>query len=172
MASCPLEYWSFCVYGLVIILYITICLVFFTLFGLLIYIILKAWIKANWRLSQRHTEYIWATTERQREQKKLDTINKIDQQKIDRKRYSYCVGDEAEYTCKRENATNRKRLGQKCKIAGLSSRGNIYPHWENKSKPDNNFILASSFKFFKKPILKKPKLSKLRQEEISAKKKK
>lgn len=163
---------------------VLLCLVAIILWGMLylinfvskgVYWLVKAWIKANWKMSTRHAEDPMAIAERLSEQVKLDFIKKVEKKEKEREKYGFCVGDEAKYICQKKDVPNRKRLGQKCKILKIDNEGDIIPLWEdgtNGSVGGGNYIYASSFKFFKQPIPKKPKLSKLRQAEVSRSNKK
>ena len=111
--------------------------------------ILITWVQVNWESSKKKTET-------SKGKKKRELLQKYGDGKKDRKKYGFCVGDEAEYICKEPDAINGERLGQKCIVGRINSFGNIYPFWKNGEKGGINggCITASSFKFKKKPLPK------------------
>ena len=112
----------------------------------LLYYILVGWTTANWVAAKKKTETSKGSKRR-----------KLLQKSEDRKKFGFCVGDEAEYTCKSDSAANGERLGQKCIVGKISSSGRkIHPLWKNGEKGgvESDFVLASSFKFKKKPLPK------------------
>jgi len=158
--------------GFMTFLIIVICLGCIVLLLLWVYLIFRTWFRVNWRLAKLYAEDEEAKKERLKEEGKLKKIKEIEELEEQRKRWGYCVEDEAKYINKDKDAVNRRRYGQKCKILKIDNDGNIYPKWEDGSDggvAEDGIIYSSSFKFIKKPLPKKPKLSKVRQEEIKKK---
>ena len=126
------------------------CLLFLGGFVLwVIYQITKSWIKGNWNLAKRVAE------SKEQKKKRLDE-EELAQKKADRKRWEYCVGDEAKYICEETDADNKKRFGQKCKILWVNKYGNINPEWEDGTTGGRSSTCVdySSFKITKKQKLK------------------
>lgn len=132
----------------------TFCLMFIGLafaLGILyvVYSIIKAWMKGNWNLAKRCSEDKTAKAKRLKEEE-------LEQKKADRKRWGYCVGDEAKYICNEDKTGNWERFGQKCKILKIDKDGDIYPEWEDGTigGVDGKHVFISSFKVTKKQSLK------------------
>ncbi len=141
-----------CMWFVGFVSFIGICLGLVGVFMVLVllYIIIEAWVKGNWCLAKRFAEDKDVKLKRLKEQE-------LDEKKAQRKKFGYCVGDEAKYICKEKSASNRKRLGQKCKILKIDDDGDIYPEWEDGTKGGVNVrgettIYSSSFKITKQKL--------------------
>ena len=109
--------------------------------------ILIGWAKTNWVSAKKKTE-----TSKGKKRRELL------QRDEDRKEYGFCVGDEAEYICKDDDAANAERLGQKCIVGKMSLGGSrIHPLWKDGTRGGMNshFVRASSFGKFKHKKLPK-----------------
>ena len=150
--------------GFLTFMFIIFALVIAFLIGLLLVLIIRVWVKANWNLAKRFSE---SKTEKAKRLKAQEVANKklameekkqaLIEKKQDRKELGYCVGDEAEYIYKGKDHTgNWRRFGQKCKILEIDEIGDIYPKWEDGTDGSiggEKFIQNSSFKITKKQKL-------------------
>lgn len=147
---CGGSYFEIWVAGLMIFLIICILLICVGTIGLVIYLLIKKWIKGNWNLAKRFAEDPKDKEKRLKQQE-------VKEKKEQRLKFGYCVGDEAKYIYKGGDTSNHPRLGQKCKILKIGENGNIYPQWEDGTEgslsPDYMNVAFSSFKLTKKQKL-------------------
>ncbi len=157
----PTTYMEFWLYGFLSLL----CVLFigFATFVIVYSIgyILVHWIKLNWFWAKRAAEDEGSKIERLSEQKKLKEIRKIEKLEDQRKEYGYCVGD----TAVREMEGTFGKVGDKYKVIEIDDDGNFT--WDE----EEDFVKKGNFKFIKKKLDKKPKLNRVREEEVKEKKK-
>jgi len=128
----------------------------------LVYIIFKAWFKANWRWAQVLSEDKKSKQERLKEKEKLKLIEDIEEMNKDRERWGYCRGDIAF----RLFRGTFGKVGDKYEITYVDNEGNF-----NCKEAGSIVVKPDNFRFIKKPIPKKPKLSPMRQKELDERKK-
>jgi len=130
--------------------------------GYIIYITFKSWFKANWRWAKILSEDEKSKQERLKEKGKLKLIKKIERMNKDRKLWGYCEGDIAV----RERSGTFGIVGGKYEITYVYINDNgCFDCKECKE------VSPGKFRFIKKSIPKKPKLSPIRQEELNEREK-
>jgi len=146
---------GFCTFILVIL-----ALLIAYLIVLIIYLIIKSWVKSNWRWAQTLAEDKEVKVERLSEEKKLKEIRRIEELEEQRKKFGYCVGD----TALRVKKGDFGKVGDKYKIVDIDKENGdldcMYgdESWEN--------VEVENFKFIKNKLPKKPKLNPTRQKEV------
>jgi len=165
----PKFYLWFIPSGVVNFYYLWVCGITTIIFGIfallitfsiswLIYLIIKSWVKANWKWAKTLAEDKEVKEERLNEQKKLDEIKRIEKLEKQREKFGYCVGDTA---LRVKNGTFGK-VGDKYKIDYVDYDGDIDCIYGNKSRN----CTTENFKFIKNQLPKKPKLNPTRQKEV------
>jgi len=116
--------------------------------GYVVFVIIKAWIKANWNLAKRFAEDSDAKAKRLKEKNKLLLINNIKKRKRDREIYGCCEGDEVEIIGKRSN-----HFGEKGEIMCIDRDGYVKVKFRNHS----HLYIQRNIKITKKIPLTKSK---------------
>ncbi len=157
----PVTYMEFWLYGFLSLgLILLIAFSAFVIGYTTIYILIH-WVKLNWFWAKRAAEDEDAKLERLSEQKKLKKIKKIEELEEDRKKYGYCIGDttirieEGEYSW--------EKIGDKGEIVYINNKISFDAKFKGKR---DNCLKTEEFKFIKKKLDKKPKLNKVREEEV------
>ncbi len=164
LKHCPwfynLSYMSNSVCTSYLCIWFTGFLAFFSIFALfciiigalhIIYIIIQFWIKSNWNLAKKVAEDKTAKAKRLKEEELI-------QKRADRKKYGYCVGDEAKVTCVvdedgdgEEDTTGNECIGRNGEILEIRSDGTA--KISNCNPEDYNWY-KKEFKITKKQPLK------------------
>jgi len=156
----PTTYFGFWLYGLVTFITFLVAVSIITLAIYTVYLIVKEWVKLNWRWAKISSEDDGAKAERLLDQSKLKEIKRIKKLKSDRKKFGYCKGD----TAIREKSGDFGWIGDKYEIKKVWSNGNLDLDFKGEHR-----TLPGKFKFIKNKILKEPKLSKIRAKEVKEK---
>ena len=133
--------------------------------------IIKTWIKANWRWAKEAAEDEGYKIERLSEQKKLKEVERIES---DRKSLGYCVGDKIKYkeardypcSCHAPNGAYGKKATLRKVYPSGSFRVKEFNEEGNCKEKEIEKVVQ------KIDITKKPKLNKVREEEVKDKEKK
>ncbi len=163
----------------------SISIMMLILFGFIIYYIVyglflffRWWIKENWRWAKEASEDEDSKLERLSEQKKIEKIKEIEKLEDNRKEFGYCVGDKI--VLKKQTKSDyadeneiKKMYGKKVTIKEIFENGNFdVEETEVFEGEDGAHCNKTNVKKVFKIQLKKPKLNKVREEEVRDRKKK
>ncbi len=151
----PTTYIDFWLYGLASLFCILLIGILFALVCWLLILLIVGWFKLNWRWAKRAAEDEGSKIERLSEQKKIEKIKEIEELEDQRRKYGYCIRDIAVRIKKGDYG----KVGSKYKVIDIADCGSF-----NCDERDD-LTKKGRFKFIKKKLVK-PKLNKVREEEV------
>jgi len=155
LISSSIGYFGYWLFGFLFFIFAIVSLILLVSVGALIYTIISNWIKANWKAATIKAETKEAKKEREEQQKILNEIKRIEKLEKQRSKFGYCKGDIAV----RIAEGTFGKIKDKFEITGVSYDGGF-------NTANHGDISPINFKFIKKKLFKKPKLNKVRAEEI------
>jgi len=117
MEANPMSYYSMWLVGFIIFLWVILALLLIGSSLYVIYHIIKAWVKGNWKMAKSCAEYVGAKAKRLKQQG-------LELKIADRERWGYCVGDEVKIVLT-QNGLGKQFVGTKGKILEICNKGAV-----------------------------------------------